>query len=307
MRALPRVARKSAPQSAPAPKTDAIRPNTSASASSVSPASSGSSTSKLNEIVLSASTAKNATATLRERRTNEAITRRLRRSPVCTSGGTYGAQLADPHREQSDHDGPVAGRVHGEGDADPGQGDDETAERRPDDARRRAQRRAERDRVRQVVLPDDPEHERVPRRVADHEDEPLEDRDHVHLPELDRARQRQDCERAGGDDRERLRHEQEAADVEAVDHRADREAEERHRQELGEGERSDGERRSGQVEHEPVRGDLLHPRADERDAVADEVEPVVAVVAQAREGPSADPRDEAHLRGALAGRSAGRS
>ena len=90
MRALPSVARKSAPQSAPAPKTDAIRPKTSASESSVSPASSGSSTSKLNEIVLSASTAKNATATRRERRTNEAITRRLRRNPVCTSGGTYG-------------------------------------------------------------------------------------------------------------------------------------------------------------------------------------------------------------------------
>ena len=129
--------------------------------------------------------------------------------------------------------------------------------------------------------PDDPEHERVPRRVAEHEDEALEDRDHVQLPELDRARQRQDCERAGCDDRERLRHEQEAAQVEAVDHRADRKAEERHRQELGKGERSDGERRSGQVEHEPVRGDLLHPRADERDTVADEVEPVVAVAPQA--------------------------
>ena len=221
MRALPSVARKSAPQSAPAPKTAAIRPNTSASASSVSPASSGSSTSKLNEIVLSASTAKNATATLRERRTNEAITRMLRRKPGLHLGRDVRPQLAHPHREQRDHDGAVAGRVDGEGDADPGQRDDEPAERRPDDARRRAQSRAERDRVRQVVLPDDPEHERVPRRIPEHEDESLEDRDHVHLPERDRVRQRQDGERAGGDDRERLGHEQQPADVEAVDHRAD--------------------------------------------------------------------------------------
>ena len=217
------------------------------------------------------------------------------------------AELADPHREQRDHDREVAGGVHGECDADPGQGDDEPAERRPDDARGRPQGRAERDRVRQVVLPHDPEHERVPGRVAEHEDEPLEGRDHVHLPERDGVGQRQDGERSGSEDRERLGHEQQPADVEAVDHRADGQAEERHRQELGEGERSDGERRSGQVEHEPVRSDLLHPRTDERDAVADEVEPVVPVLAQARERPSAHPREKAHVRRALADRSAGRS
>ena len=137
------------------------------------------------------------------------------------------AQLADPHREQRDHDGEVAGRVDGEGHADPGDGDDEPAEGGPDDSRGRAERRAERDRVRQVVLPDDPEHERVPGRVAEREDEALEGRDHVHLPERDGAGQREDGQRACSEDRQRLGHEQQAADVEAVDDRADEEAEER--------------------------------------------------------------------------------
>ncbi len=65
-RARPIVARISAPQSAPAPNTDAMSPNTSAPSSSVRFASSGSSTSKLNENVLTRRTARNAIVTRRE-------------------------------------------------------------------------------------------------------------------------------------------------------------------------------------------------------------------------------------------------
>ena len=215
----------------------------------------------------------------------------LLRNPVSAAGpGTD--EIAGPHREQRDDDRDVAERVDRERHAGPRQRDDEPAEGRPDDPRRRAESGAERDRVGQVALPDDPEDERVPRWVVEHEHEALEDGDDVHLPEHDRARQREHGQRGRGERQQRLRHEQQAADVEAVDHRADEEAEERHGQELRERERSDGERRAGQLEHEPVGGDLLHPRADERHGVADEVEPEVAVVAQARERPSADPREE---------------
>jgi hypothetical protein len=205
-------------------------------------------------------------------------------------------QFAGPHSKQRKDDSEVADGVCGEGNAGPGQGDDEPAEPRPDDPRHRAKSRAERDRVREVVLPDDPEHKCVPRRVAEHEDEALDGRDHVHVPERDDARQREDRQCASGGDQQRLRHDQQAADVEAIDHRADEEAEEGHGQELRERERADGQRRAGQLEHEPVRGDLLHPGAGERHGVADEVEPEVAVVAQARERASADPRDERHVR-----------
>ena len=101
---------------------------------------------------------------------------------------------------------------------------------------------AERDRVRQVGLPDDPEHERVSRRIADHEDEALDRRDHVDLPELDGPRQGEDRKRARGGGQQRLRHEEQAADVEVVDHRAGEEAEEGHRQQLREREGADRER-----------------------------------------------------------------
>ena len=43
-----------------------------------------------------------------------------------------------------------------------------------------------------------------------------------------------------------------------------------------------------ELEHEPVGSDLLHPRADERDAAAGEVEPVVAVPPEAAEGAVAE-------------------
>jgi hypothetical protein len=141
-----------------------------------------------------------------------------------------GAKIADAHREQREHDREVAGGVHGEGHAGPREGDDEPAERGPDDPRRRSESGAERDRIGQVGLPDDPEDERVPRRVAEHEDEALERRDQVHVPEGDGTGQREDRERARGDDQQRLGDEQQPADVQAVDHRADEETEEGHRE-----------------------------------------------------------------------------
>ena len=65
------MARIIAPQSAPLPNTDAINPNVPAPWSSVSLATSGSSTSKLNENVETSSTVKNVTATRRVLTANE--------------------------------------------------------------------------------------------------------------------------------------------------------------------------------------------------------------------------------------------
>ena len=72
-RARPTVATTSAPHSAPAPKTEAIRPNTSTPSSRVRLASSGNSTSKLNENVLTSSTARNAIVTRRDPNANRNV------------------------------------------------------------------------------------------------------------------------------------------------------------------------------------------------------------------------------------------
>ena len=86
----------------------------------------------------------------------------------------------------------------------------------------------------------------------------------------------------------RLARHDHAPQVDPVGDRAADERERGDRERLDERERSDGDRRVRQLEHEPVRSDLLHPRPDERDAVAGEVEPVVAVSPQAAEGAVAE-------------------
>ena len=79
--------------------------------------------------------------------------------------------------------------------------------------------------------------------------------------------------------------------IDAIGDRAADESERGDRQRLHERERADRDRRVRELEHQPVRSDLLHPRADERDAAAGEVEPVVAVAPQAAEGAVAERRE----------------
>ena len=50
-----------------------------------------------------------------------------------------------------------------------------------------------------------------------------------------------------------------------------------HRPELGDRDKPEPQRIVRQLEDEPRLGDLLHPRPDERDQLAGEEEPVVAV------------------------------
>ena len=93
------VARISAPQSAPQPKTDAISPKVRAPWSSVSFATSGSSTSKLNENVPTRSTVKNVTATRRELTAKRSASPTPARMPG--SGLRHGRARREPDREQA--------------------------------------------------------------------------------------------------------------------------------------------------------------------------------------------------------------
>ena len=127
-RALPIVARISAPQSAPAPKTEAIRPNVPAPCIERQPGHERQQHVEVErERAQTSRTVKNVTATRRELTANESAspTPRARRA-----AGRRGAAGRKPHREdRADHDR-VADRVQREGDAGPGGGDDEARRRR---------------------------------------------------------------------------------------------------------------------------------------------------------------------------------
>jgi hypothetical protein len=147
---------------------------------------------------------------------------------------------------------------------------------------------AQRHGVREVVATDDLEHERVPRGRVQRERDPLDEAEGVELPHRDGARQGEHAERRRLQGEDGLQADHQPAEVDAVGERAAHEREHGDREGLHERERADRERRAGQVEDEPVRGDLLHPRPDERDAVAGEVEAVVAVPPKAAEGAVAE-------------------
>ena len=83
--------------------------------------------------------------------------------------------------------------------------------------------------------------------------------------------------------RDALRRDHELAVVDPVRDDAGDEAEDREGDEAAERERADRQRRVGQLDHEPGERDVLHPGAADRDHLAGEEEPVVAVPAEARE------------------------
>ena len=77
--------------------------------------------------------------------------------------------------------------------------------------------------------------------------------------------------------RERLRPDQQLAAVEAVDPDAGEGREEEGGNLAGEADDAEQQRRAGEPVDQPAGGDAGHPRADERDALAAEEEPEVAV------------------------------
>ena len=105
----------------------------------------------------------------------------------------------------------------------------------------------------------------------------LHEAEDIQLPHGDDSRQRQGAEHGGLKREHRLDGDEHPPEVDPVRDGPANQSECRDGQRLHEGEHADGERRAGQVEDEPVGGDLLHPRPDERDAVACVVEPIVPV------------------------------
>ena len=216
-------------------------------------------------------------------------------------------QLVGADRDQAGEDGEEARGVEREAEPHAGAGDDRAAERGAEDARGVEEARVERDRVRQLGRADHPVGERLPRRRVEHLHGALEGGDRIDVPGLGDPGEGDRGKRGGEGHRRRLRHDDRAARVEPVDENAGEESEDRERQELGQREHADRERRAGEREHEPRLRDPLHPRPWERDELAGEEEPVVPMLAQAREGAAVEAQElRAHAgRGSSSRRASG--
>ena len=119
-------------------------------------------------------------------------------------------------------------------------------------------------------------------------------RQRVDLPDRDPAAERQHRERGREHARQHLARDRRPPHVEAVDHRPHEEAEQRRRQQHRQREHADRDGRVGELQQQPRGRDLLHPVAGERHGLAPEVEPEVAVLADARERARADAPEHAH-------------
>ncbi len=152
----------------------------------------------------------------------------------------------------------------------------EAGDRRTGDSGRMDENAVEADGVEDAVGADDLDHERLPRRVVDGEDEAAEgDHDEDH-PSRGRAARREHEQQQRGDHHSRLGDHQQLALVEAVGQRAAEGAEQEDAGELQGGGDPDGDPGAGQRQDQPELGDDLHPVAGQRDDLPAEVEAVVA-------------------------------
>ena len=193
-------------------------------------------------------------------------------------------ELARPHQRERGQDGQEARRVDGEARADAGGRDHDAADRGPDDARGVEEARVERDRVRKLVAADELEGERMPVRRVEDGGRSAEQSQDVDGPERRVCPMRTDAASTAETTIDTawvsiitLRLSKRSASTPAG------QREERERREADEGEQPDRDGRVRQLDDQPGERDVLHPRAAQRDDLADEVEPVVAMAAQAGE------------------------
>ena len=218
-------------------------------------------------------------------------------------------QVLLAHQRQGDDDREEAQGVEQERRRDARRGDDEAADGGPDDARAVEHRRVERDRVGEVLAADHLDAERLTDRHVDRVGDAQRERDEHEHPDLDGARhdQQEDDERE--DHLATCVDDQEPALGQRVGDDAGEQAEQQDGDELGGDDDAQPDRVVGQRQDEPRLGHLLHPRADERDRLAGEEQPVVAMAEGAQPadrgrsrliaGPRVRPR-RSRARGAIA-------
>ena len=164
----------------------------------------------------------------------------------------------------------------------------EARERRSDHARAVDHHRVERDRVRQVgAVADEMDVGRLAQHDVEHLHDGQEQRERDQVRDGHDAEERDHRERRRLQHQQRLRQEQRAPPVDAIHHHAGERAEEQHPGIAGERDDAQQERGAGEPPREPAHRDLLRPGPDQREPLADEEQPVVAVPERAERAPRA--------------------
>lgn len=192
-------------------------------------------------------------------------------------------QLGGADEHECDDHRQVARGVEDEALADAEGGDHDAADRRPDRPCRIDDHAVQRDRIGDVTRAHHLHHERLAARVVDGGHRPEPCGDGIHHPEFDHTREGENAEGEREHSGERLREHDQLALLEAVGDHPSVGSEQQCRQELHRHHRAERGAAAGEFEHEPSLREALHPRAGERDDLAEEVQAVVAK-AQRRKG-----------------------
>ena len=182
-----------------------------------------------------------------------------------------------PHRQEPRDDREVADAVHEEARPHAQRSDQHARHRGTDHASRVERRRVECDRVHQVFFADQVHDERLPGRDVERIDDAEKGGEGGHVPHDHRSAPHEQREREGREHGQRLRDDDEAVLVGAIDEHAGVEREQQHAERAQRGDQTDVEGRIRQLEDQPPLRDVLHPGADEGHALSEEEKPEVAV------------------------------
>ena len=203
-------------------------------------------------------------------------------------------QLAQTHHPEAGDHRDEAEPVEEEGLGHPEDADRETCHGRANDTCRIEHRRVERDRVVEVLAAHHLDDERLASGHVERLDAAQQEREHEDLPDLDQSGRDERRERECQDHQDGLGGHERPALRQMIGDEPAEQAEDQHRRELRRGDEAEVERIVRQLEDEPVLGDGLHPRPDQRDQLPEPEEPVVAMVQRVPDAQLAESRDRPH-------------
>jgi hypothetical protein len=184
-------------------------------------------------------------------------------------------ELVDPHRQQGDEHAGVRDGIQEERRPQAEALDQRPGDRASEHAGAHEDGAVQADRVRDVLLPDQLHVERLAGRWLDREDQPRQEGDHEHHPDLDDVGGHEGELNGGEHAVPGVGPNEDAALVEPVGDGTRPHPEEQDREEEQGGLDAQGDTAVGEVEDQNGSGGPVHPRACDRDQLPDEEQPEV--------------------------------